>query len=170
MCSTIALFRYEGRGDAGRSLGVVPSSAQGIYETFLRANSGSWRSGIDERDEMTRTTSLLLALAASIFPAPLAGRPATAASADALQRYGRHLARECTGCHRPDAPGSAIPALAGRPADEIVELLQAYRSGRKTNPVMVSVAKSLDDEQSAALAAYFSSLPEPAPAPLTKGP
>jgi len=34
--------------------------------------------------------------------------------------------------------------------------------GRKTNAAMVSVAKSLDDKQMAALAAYFSALPHPA--------
>jgi cytochrome c553 len=77
---------------------------------------------------------------------------------DDLQRYGRHLARECTGCHHGTNGDGAIPTLNGRPAKEIVELLQAYREGRKTNPVMVSVANSLDDEQSAAVAAYFSSL------------
>lgn len=108
--------------------------------------------------------ALLIALAACT------GVPSSAASTDALQRYGRHLARECTGCHRSDGSESAIPSLAGRPADEIVALLQAYRSGRKTNPVMVSVAKSLDDAQSAALAAYFSSLPTQTKRPLTKAP
>ncbi len=54
---------------------------------------------------------------------------------------------------------AAIPALAGRPATEIKGLLGDFRAGRKTNPVMVSVAKSLDDEQMTALAAYFASLP-----------
>ncbi len=77
---------------------------------------------------------------------------------DDLQRYGRHLACECTGCHHGTDGDGAIPTLNGRPAKEIVELLQAYREGRKTNRVMVSVAKSLDDEQSAAVATYFSSL------------
>jgi cytochrome c553 len=108
---------------------------------------------------MSRTAQLLCVVAALVTWPVCAASPMRAADADALQRYGRHLARECTGCHRSSQPDSAIPPLAGRPADEIVELLQAYRSGRKTNPVMVSVAKSLDDEQSAALAAYFSQLP-----------
>lgn len=108
---------------------------------------------------MSRTAQLLYVVAALISWPVCAAGPMHAADADALQRYGRHLARECTGCHRSSQPDSAIPSLAGRPAHEIVELLQAYRSGHKTNPVMVSVAKSLDDEQSAALAAYFAGLP-----------
>jgi len=81
---------------------------------------------------------------------------------EALTRYGRHLASECTSCHRSDGTQGVIPALAGRPEAEIVGLLQDFRSGRKTNPVMVSVAKSLDDRQTAALAAYFSALPKSA--------
>lgn len=80
---------------------------------------------------------------------------------EALRRYGRHLAQECTSCHRGDSRDSAIPSLAGRPRAEIVTLLQDFREGRKTNAVMVSVAKSLDLAQSAALAAYFASLPRP---------
>lgn len=83
----------------------------------------------------------------------------SAENQEALRRYGRHLAQECAGCHRSDAPDGAIPSLAGRPQSEIVTLLQDFRDGHKTNPVMISVAKSLDATQSAALAAYFSSLP-----------
>jgi cytochrome c len=76
-----------------------------------------------------------------------------------LKAYGRHLAGECTSCHRPDGAPSAIPSILGKTQDEFIALLTAYRDGRKTNQVMISVAKSLDDEQMAALAAYFGSLP-----------
>ncbi len=41
--------------------------------------------------------------------------------------------------------------------------LKFYQAGERTNPVMVSVAKSLDADQLAALAAYYGSLPKPAP-------
>jgi cytochrome c553 len=83
---------------------------------------------------------------------------------EALRRYGRHLAQECAACHRDDGPNGAIPSLAGRPAAEIEGLLEEFRSGAKTNPVMVSVAKSLDAKQTAALAAYFAALPKSASA------
>jgi cytochrome c553 len=79
---------------------------------------------------------------------------------EALRRYGRHLAQECASCHRSDESSGAIPSLGGRPQAEIVALLEDFREGRKTNPVMVSVAKSLDQRQSAALATYFASLPK----------
>lgn len=78
-------------------------------------------------------------------------------------RYGRYLASECSGCHRTTEGGeAAIPSLAGRPAAEIAALLREYREHKKTNPVMVSVAQSLDEDETAAVAAYFASLPSPA--------
>jgi cytochrome subunit of sulfide dehydrogenase len=95
------------------------------------------------------------------------GLSAGAAAEDGgrLAAYGRHLAQECTACHRSESTQGAIPPLAGRPAAELAALLADFREGRKTNPIMVSVAKSLDATQTAALALYFSSLPKPAGAP-----
>jgi cytochrome subunit of sulfide dehydrogenase len=92
------------------------------------------------------------------------GLSAVAAAEDPgrLAAYGRHLAQECTACHRSESAEGAIPSLAGRPAAELAALLADFRQGRKTNPIMVSVAKSLDEKETAALALYFSSLPKPA--------
>jgi cytochrome c553 len=98
-----------------------------------------------------------------IFGIILAGAPFCPAAAEeggGSLGYGRHLAQECGACHRPEASGG-IPIIAGKPAAEITDLLHAFREGRRTNPVMVSVAKSLDEAQIAALAAYFASLPPP---------
>jgi cytochrome c553 len=41
--------------------------------------------------------------------------------------------------------------------------MRFYRDGARANPVMVSVAGSLNDEQIKALATYFGSLPKPSP-------
>jgi cytochrome c553 len=83
---------------------------------------------------------------------------AAAADDGRLLRLGAHLASECASCHGTAAASGAIPPLAGKPADEVKAALLAFRSGERSNPVMVSVARSLDDEQIAALAAYFASL------------
>jgi cytochrome c len=101
---------------------------------------------------MTRSALTALALAAL-------GAIAAAEEGGARLAYGRHLSSECTSCHRPDGEESAIPPIAGKPAAELIDLLRSYREGRKSNPVMVSVAKSLDEEQMAALAEYFAALP-----------
>ena len=76
--------------------------------------------------------------------------------------YGKHLAQECTGCHRIDGADDGIPSIVGVPADTLAETLRFYQTGARTNPVMVSVATSLNEKQVAALAAYFASLPRPA--------
>ena len=104
------------------------------------------------------TTTGFLASAAIAFAMALA---AAAGDVEELKAYGRHLAGECTSCHRVDGAPSAIPSILGKPQQEFIALLAAYREGRKTNPVMVSVAKSLNEEQMRALAAYFGSLPAP---------
>ena len=74
--------------------------------------------------------------------------------------YGRHLAQECTGCHRIDGTDNGIPSIVGWDADRFARTLEFYRTGERTNPVMVSVAKSLDEAQVRALAAYYASLPK----------
>lgn len=103
---------------------------------------------------MTRTGCLAMATSALTMAIAAMG-----GDLEELKAYGRHLAGECTSCHRPDGAPSAIPSLLGKTQCEFIALLTAYRDGRKTNQVMISVAKSLDDEQMAALAAYFGSLP-----------
>jgi len=103
---------------------------------------------------MTRTGCLVMATSALTMAIAAMG-----GDLEELKAYGRHLAGECTSCHRLDGAPSAIPSILGKTPDEFIALLKAYRDGRKTNQVMISVAKSLDDEQMAALAAYFGSLP-----------
>jgi cytochrome c553 len=87
------------------------------------------------------------------------GRSANAEEARDLVALGSHLAAECTSCHRPGGTSKAIPSLAGRPAADFAATLKEYQTGARTNPVMISVAQSLDERQIAALAAYFGSLP-----------
>ena len=74
--------------------------------------------------------------------------------------YGRHLAQECTACHRIDGTDNGIPSIVGQDPVYFTETMGYYRSGARTNQVMVSVAQSLDEAQVAALAAYYASLPK----------
>ena len=88
--------------------------------------------------------------------ASLAAGPADDAK---LTNYGRHLAQECTACHRLDGADRGIPSINGRDPDEFSKTLELYRSGERSNPVMTSVVKSLNTEQVRALAVYYASLP-----------
>lgn len=91
----------------------------------------------------------------------LAYATVSGASADEARRlaYGRHLAQECTSCHRLDGGQSAIPPITGWERGVLEATLASFAKGERTNPIMVSVARSLDAEQIDALAAYLGSLP-----------
>ena len=87
---------------------------------------------------------------------------APAAADDARQQaYGKHLAQECTGCHRIDGTDNGIPSILAWDKETFITTLRFYKDGARPNPAMVSVAKSLDDEQMAALAAFYGALPKP---------
>ncbi|MGD9785773.1 MAG: cytochrome c [Hyphomicrobiaceae bacterium] len=88
----------------------------------------------------------------------VAATPASADTAEKQKAYGKHLSGECTTCHRIDGTDNGIPSIIGWPADAFVAVLISYRDGERTNQAMISVAKSLEEDQMAALAAYFGSL------------
>ena len=102
-----------------------------------------------------------LALLAHLLGVGVMGRWALAEDDAKVRSYGRHLAQECTGCHRIDGSSNGIPPIIGWDADRFVATMEFYRTGERTNPVMVSVAKSLDADQVPALAVYYASLPKP---------
>jgi cytochrome c553 len=100
---------------------------------------------------------------AAIGVAVVALIPDHAPAAESSMALGRHLAQECTTCHRLDGHDNGIPSIIGLEADYFVETLNFYKNGQRTNPAMVSVAQSLDDEQIKALSLYFGSLQKPQP-------
>ena len=82
------------------------------------------------------------------------------AAADEKQlAYGRHLSQECTSCHSRDGLDKGIPSITGLDVEYFTSTMRFYQNGSRTNPAMVSVAQSLDDDQLKALAAFFTSLP-----------
>lgn len=103
---------------------------------------------------------LLILLAACSDNKPeVAGPPLT--DAEALLALGNQKSRMCTACHGPAGISrvASYPSLAGKPEDYLAEQLHAFRSGARENPMMSSIAKSLSDDDVAALAHYFASLP-----------
>lgn len=74
--------------------------------------------------------------------------------------YGEYLAQECVTCHLASGSDRGIPAITGWPEEDFVVALHAYRRGLRPHAVMQNVAQRLDDEQIAALAAYFAGLGE----------
>ena len=85
------------------------------------------------------------------------------ASAAALQgdpEYGQYLSGECVTCHSSSGADKGIPAIIGWPKENFIDALYQYKQELRENPVMRTVAKRLGDEEMAALAAYFGSLPQ----------
>ena len=89
------------------------------------------------------------------------GRPPTLAVADGDRELGEYLSSECVTCHQLQRPRyDGIPSIVGLAARksfvEILSLVPRPRSAR--NPVMRSIAVKFNDDEIAALAAYFGSL------------
>lgn len=91
-----------------------------------------------------------------------AGTPAVGADEAKTLALGRHLARECSTCHRIDGVDNGIPSIIGWPADAFTETMDYYRTGARPNQAMASVAQSLSEDEIRALALYYGSLPKAA--------
>lgn len=69
---------------------------------------------------------------------------------------GEYLAAECAACHQlSGGVAGGIPAIVGLPEKTFVEALNAYKTGKRDNPVMRNIAARLSQDDMAALAAYF---------------
>lgn len=69
--------------------------------------------------------------------------------------FGEYLAGECTTCHQTTGEDKGIPSIVGWPPEVFVTAMHAYRSKARAHPVMRMIAAPLNDEEIAALAAYF---------------
>ena len=96
-----------------------------------------------------RILTLMLFLAASLTIA-------SAVQAEKLSRAAL-LSASCEGCHGTGgrSPG-AIPAIAGKSAEYLREVLESFRSGEKEATVMGRHAKGYTDEEIRQIAEYFS--------------
>ncbi len=80
---------------------------------------------------------------------------------------GKAKAAACAGCHGAEGVSKNLPgpSLAGQNAAYFTEVLKAYGSGARNNPMMSPTAQGVSAEDAGHLAAYFSGLKcEAAPA------
>jgi cytochrome c553 len=86
--------------------------------------------------------------------------PAMSAHA-AEPTHARLLAAACSTCHGTEgrSVGHVPPGLAGRDRDELVRLMQGFRSGERPSTVMGQQAKAYTDAEIEAIAGYFAALP-----------
>lgn len=92
---------------------------------------------------------------ALFFASVLTVAPLGAAAND--QMLARSLAATCASCHGTDGHSvtAAVESLAGRPRDEIVKLMQAFKKGTKPATVMHQISKGYTDRQIDLVAGHF---------------
>ncbi|HVQ61450.1 MAG TPA: cytochrome c [Burkholderiales bacterium] len=67
----------------------------------------------------------------------------------------------CIGCHGISMYKTAfpevysVPMIAGQSPEYIVKALQSYRAGERSHPTMQGIAKGLNDQDMADVAAYY---------------
>lgn len=93
-----------------------------------------------------------VAIMSAFFVVAVAG-PTIGRGADL--ELGRYLATECMTCHGTAKADSTIPNIFSLGEAHFVEVIKAYRMKALPNPVMQSAAARLNDEEIAALAAFF---------------
>lgn len=74
--------------------------------------------------------------------------------------YGEYLASECLTCHQADGTADGIPSITLWPTEDFIVAMHAYKRKLRPHPVMQMMAGRLNDEEIAALAAYFKGLEE----------
>ena len=72
--------------------------------------------------------------------------------------YGEYLASECKTCHQASGANDGIPGITQWPTEDFVVAMHAYKRKLRPHPVMQMMAGRLNDEEIAALAAYFKDL------------
>ena len=99
-------------------------------------------------------------LAALTMCVLLSGTVSAQGLVDGSAEAGKAKALTCGACHGPD--GNSVnpvwPSIAGQHPTYIVEQLQAFKSGTRTEPLMLGQTMLLTDDDMRNLAVYFSEL------------
>lgn len=100
---------------------------------------------------MIRTSRLITALAVALA--------APWSQAQDLN-LARNLAATCANCHGTNGIAKGeMKTLAGRPAAELVQMMNEFRNGSRPATIMHQISKGYTDEQIRLVANYFAALP-----------
>jgi cytochrome c553 len=105
----------------------------------------------------------LAAFVSLVFALPAAGVAADKPLLGDASR-GAALTATCQACHGARGegnPAGGFPRLAGQTADYLAAQLRNYADGRRSSPVMAPVAKALDAQQLADVAAFYAAQSAP---------
>ncbi|HEX7810765.1 MAG TPA: c-type cytochrome [Burkholderiales bacterium] len=87
--------------------------------------------------------------------------PALAADAGDSAKAQSLAGQVCAACHGADgnSPLAMNPSLAGQHAGYLLKQLKEFKSGARSNPVMMGMVANLSDDDMRSLAAYYASQP-----------
>lgn len=156
-------FRYSNAFKAAHDDGLVwTEAALDAFLTnpreYLPGNRMSFR-GLSDADDRANLIAYLRAFqaGAATETAGFTVAPEVLAIVGDVE-YGEYLGSECKTCHQTSGSDDGIPSIVGLPTEDFATAMHAYREKFRENPVMQIVAGRLDDEEIAALAAYFGDL------------
>jgi cytochrome c553 len=98
-------------------------------------------------------------LAATLLAACTLNAAYAQQTADQLHK--RATAAMCANCHGTEGrtvEGSAIPALAGMPKDDMLRHMKAFKDGSRPATVMHQITKGLTDAQIETMATYYANI------------
>ena len=70
---------------------------------------------------------------------------------------GKEKSLSCQACHGPDgnSPVPMFPIIAGQHQDYLLHSMRSYKTGERTNPIMIAIVQPLSDRDLEDLAAYY---------------
>lgn len=107
-------------------------------------------------------TALAVAFASPVASENKAAEVATEDAAADIATGEKLYKKQCRQCHGPTAKGLAsYPTLRGQSAEQLAEVINAYRRGEKrgpNTPLMAPNARKLSDQQVLDVSAFIASL------------
>ncbi len=135
---------------------------------FITGNRMSFRGMSDQRDRATLIewmSTMSLNVPGSLVEegdakasGPARGFADIVLAMEGDADYGAYLAGECVTCHQASGHADGIPSIVGLPRAYFITALFEYKTNIRTNEVMKLRVANLENEEIAALAAYFSGL------------
>lgn len=158
-------FRYSNAlRDAGDAGAIWDHDALDAFlakpRDYLPGNKMSFR-GLNNPDDRANLIAYLRSFADGGATTPVDAAFVVTAEILAIEgdvEYGEYLASECKTCHLSNGGDDGIPNIVGLSTDDFATAMHAYRAKFRENPVMQIIANRLNDEEIAALAAYFRDL------------
>lgn len=101
---------------------------------------------------MNRPSRSFLVSAATVLILGLSG-PALAGDPE----RGKEKSLSCQACHGTDgnSPVPMFPIIAGQHRDYLLHSMRSYKTGERTNPIMVAIVQPLSEQDLEDLAAYY---------------